>query len=240
MAREIHDTLAQDLTAIALHVESAMRQVRRNPQQAQQRLERALSTARESLEEARRSVQDLRTTPLAGRSLPQALAALARSFTSETGIRVHVQVSGRCVLPLRAEAELFRIVQEALQNVRKHAQATEVSVRLRSAPHRVTLVVADNGRGFDHRSHPQRASARVADWRDGNGIIGMRERAALLGGTLRIASRPGAGTRLTATIPLDGSLFNPPAVTPATPATPASAPEAASPTLAAAAAEAAP
>jgi two-component system NarL family sensor kinase len=196
IAREIHDTLAQGLTAIGLHIEGALHHLETNPERARERLQRALAMSRESLEEARRSVLDLRT-PLAGRPLPEALAALARAFTSETGIRVHVRlgpgypISGR-VLPLRAEAELYRIAQEALSNIRAHAAAKEVEIELRGGPGRVTLAIRDDGRGFD-----------PALPRDGHhGLIGMRERARLLGGHLRVHSRPGHGTRLTAQVPL--------------------------------------
>ena len=108
IAREIHDTLAQGLTAIGLDLEGALRHLERDPERARERLERALSMARTSLEEARESVLNLRAAPLAGRPLAEALAGLARAFTSETGVRVHVQSDGDPALPLRVEAELFR------------------------------------------------------------------------------------------------------------------------------------
>src|SRR3954451_7081876 len=92
IAREIHDTLAQGLTAIGLDIEGALRHLEASPERARERLDRALSTTRESLEEARRSVLDLRAAPLAGRPLAEALAALGRAFTSETGIQVQVSV----------------------------------------------------------------------------------------------------------------------------------------------------
>jgi two-component system NarL family sensor kinase len=185
IAREIHDTLAQGLTAIGLDVEGALRHLD-SPDRARPRLERALATARESLEEARRSVLDLRAAPLAGRPLAEALAALGRAFTSETGVRVNVRVAGVVELPLRAEAELYRVAQEALANVRKHAEATRVEVALRGAPGAVSLSVQDDGVGFDLGAVGER----------GHGLIGMRERARLAGGRLRITSRPGHGTRV--------------------------------------------
>ena len=91
IAREIHDTLAQGLTAIGLDIEGALRHLEESPERARERLERALATTRGSLEEARRSVLDLRAAPLAGRPLAEALAALGRAFTSETGMQVHVR-----------------------------------------------------------------------------------------------------------------------------------------------------
>ena len=192
IAREIHDTLAQGLTAIALHIEGAMNRLESRPDQARERLERALAMARENLEEARRSVLDLRTTtPLAGKPLSEALAALARSFTSDTGIRVEVDVDPRVQLPLRVEAELYRIAQEALNNVRKHAHARGVEVALRRGRSTVRLSIRDDGVGFDPRRRRP----------DSHGIIGMRERARLIGGRIVIRSRRGVGTHVQALVP---------------------------------------
>ena len=197
IAREIHDTLAQDLTAIALHVEGALTQLDRDPGRARERLERALATARDGLEEARRSVLDLRTVSLAGKPLAEALTALGRAFTSETGVRVHVRADGAPPLPLRAEAELYRVAGEALANVRRHAHAREVEIALRGRPGGVELIVRDDGRGFDPKAFDPKAP------RDGHhGIAGMRERAKLLGGSLRVESRPGRGARVVARVPV--------------------------------------
>ena len=199
IAREIHDTLAQGLTAIGLDIEGAIRHLEDSPERARERLDRALSTTRESLEDARRSVLDLRSTPLAGRPLAEALAALGRAFTSDTGIQVHVVTEAVSALPLRMEAELYRIAQEALANVRQHARATRVEIVLRTtpreSPHEVLLSIHDNGVGLT--SAPSR---RPPD--DHHGVVGMRERARLLGGRLRIASRSGRGTTVSARVPL--------------------------------------
>lgn len=190
IAREIHDTLAQGLTAIALHVEGAIQHLEHSPERARERLKRALDTARQSLEEARTSVLNLRA-PLAGRPLAEALASLTRRLTSETGVRTHVRVEGGQRLPLRAEAELFRIAQEALQNVRRHAGALNVWLTMEADRGRVRLVVRDDGRGFDPAAVPDTC----------HGLVGMRERARLLGGAFRVTSRPGRGTRVTVSVP---------------------------------------
>jgi two-component system NarL family sensor kinase len=151
-----------------------------------------LTTTRDSLEEARRSVLDLRAAPLAGRPLAEALAALGRAFTAETGVLARVQAEGEATLPLRVEAELYRIAQEALANVRRHARATRVEIVLRADAGEVALVIRDDGVGFV----VERGAA------GGHGLVGMRERARLLGGRLRVASWPGRGTRVTARAPL--------------------------------------
>jgi two-component system NarL family sensor kinase len=194
IAREIHDTLAQGLTAIALNIEGAMRQLDTHPEKARERLSRALAMARENLEDARRSVTDLRTSSqLEGKPLAEALAGLARSFTSDTGVPVRLQAIHTERLPLRTESELFRIAQEALTNVRKHAHAHEVELVLRRRGATVSLSVRDNGTGFAQRPGTRRP--------DAHGLVGMRERAKLLGGRLQVSSAAGKGTRITARVP---------------------------------------
>jgi signal transduction histidine kinase len=137
---------------------------------------------------------DLRATPLDGKPLATALRSLARSFTSETGIRARVRVDGPRALPQRVEAELFRIAREALANVRRHAEATEVEIALQQTSRGTQLSVRDNGHGFD--------PAEVES--DRHGIVGMRERARLLGGSLRVRSRrrPPSGTTVVASVPV--------------------------------------
>src|SRR5919204_912463 len=191
MAREIHDTLAQGLTAIALHLEGALPHLESDPERARERLERALVATRESLEEARRSVLNLRTGLPAGKPLVDALGTLGRAFTAETGVRVYVRTTPLRALPLRVEVELFRIVQEALANVRAHARAHEVIITLRMAERAVDLSIHDDGQGFDPHA--------VGDGY--HGIVGMRERAALVGGRLQVQSRPGGGTTVKVIVP---------------------------------------
>lgn len=193
IAREIHDTLAQGLTGIALQIEAALPHLTDDPERAQERLQRALAVTRDSLEEARRSVLYLRTTPLAGKPLADALVGLGRRFTHETGILVRVSASGRERLPLPVEGELFRIAQEALANIRTHAGAHQVAITLRERDGRAALSIRDDGVGF--------VPAAAGDGH--HGILGMRERARLAGGSLRIRSRPGRGTTVTATVPLE-------------------------------------
>jgi two-component system, NarL family, sensor kinase len=195
LAREIHDGLAQGLTAIGLDIEGALRHVDDQPEQARERLRRALDTTREALEQARASVLNLRAEPLAERSLPEAIAALARRFTSETGILIQTNVDSAIAFPLRIESEVYRIAQEALANVRLHAHATEASIRLKTERGYLVLSVRDNGVGMD-------AEAASNPPPGHHGLVGMRERARLLGGHLRVSSRPGSGTTVTARIPV--------------------------------------
>ncbi|HET8774310.1 MAG TPA: GAF domain-containing sensor histidine kinase [Thermoanaerobaculia bacterium] len=182
LAREIHDTIAQSLTAIALQIEAGQS-------------EEALRVTRATLEEARRSVMNLRAEPLAGKPLAQALALLVREFTSQSGIRVSLDTSAECALPLAVEAELYRIAQQALANVERHARAKNVTVSLHCTKRAATLTIADDGIGFDPR--------RVGE--DRHGLRGMRERARLAGGTLRIASGAGRGTRVAVRVSRESS-----------------------------------
>ena len=194
LAREIHDTLAQGLTATALQLESADALLDAGSERAHEPLRRALSLTRSNLEEARRSVLDLRASPLEGRPLSEAINALVERWEAETGIAVRYRaVNGSRPLPPSVEAALYRICQEALTNVARHAGAERATVRLVATPDRVRLVVEDDGRGFDASEVPE----------DRHGIVGMRERAEVLGGTLEVRSGPGEGTRIEATVPLE-------------------------------------
>jgi two-component system NarL family sensor kinase len=194
LAREIHDTLAQGLTATALQLESADALLEAGSEGAHEPLRRALSLTRSNLEEARRSVLDLRASPLEGRPLSEALKGLVDRWEVETGINArYAAVNGSRPLPPSVEAALYRICQEALTNVGRHAGAGRVTVWLVATPDRVRLVVQDDGRGFDASGVPE----------DRHGIVGMRERAAVLGGAFEVHSSPGAGTRIEATVPLE-------------------------------------
>src|ERR671932_1346436 len=194
LAREIHDTLAQGLTATALQLESADALLDAGSEKAHEQLRRALSLTRSNLEEARRSVLDLRAAPLEGRPLSEALKALVERWEAETGVATRYRaVNGSRPLPPRVEAALYRICQEALTNVARHAEAERVRVELIATPEWVRLFVADDGRGFE-------ASEVLGDR---HGLLGMRERTQILGGALDIRSSPGAGTRIEATVPLE-------------------------------------
>ena len=186
MAREIHDTIAQGLAGIALQIETALRSVGKDPDRVRERLEQALQTARENLDEARRSVTTLRTGATAGKPLAQALAALVREFTSESGIPVAFSTRGVCSLSRTAEGELFRIAEQALTNVRQHANARNVTLTLLCTKKRTTMTIEDDGGGFE----PRKVSG------ERHGIVGMRERAELMGATFRISSRAGRGTTI--------------------------------------------
>jgi two-component system NarL family sensor kinase len=196
LAREIHDTLAQGLTAISLHLETAdaLLEAGGDPEIVSRKVREALELTRSNLEEARRSVLDLRAAPLDGRDLQTALAGLCRQYSE--GHRLDVQfdaVGGEAPLPVRVEVGLYRIAQEALANVVQHAQAGSVHVHLVVQPGQARLAIDDDGRGFD----PERVA------QDRFGLKGLNERVHLLGGEFELQTKPGAGTRLEVCIPLE-------------------------------------
>ena len=198
LAREIHDTLAQGLSATSLQLESAaaLLDSDRAPD-ARRPLDRALSLTRENLEEARRSVLDLRAAPLEGRTLAAALRALLdRWETGHPGVSARFfSVNGARPLPPGVEAALYRVCQEALTNVARHANADRVTVRLTNTPQTARLSIEDDGSGTESGTE-DRPAAR-------HGLVGMRERVERLGGTFEFESEAGSGTRISATVPLE-------------------------------------
>ncbi|HUN06124.1 MAG TPA: GAF domain-containing sensor histidine kinase [Aggregatilineales bacterium] len=196
LAREIHDTLAQGLAGIALQLETADALLESG--QATERVrgvvEQALRLTREHLEEARRSVLDLRAAPLEGRRLDEAAAQLVQEWAARRKIEAQVEVIGsQRPLPARVEVGLYRILQEALTNIGRHAQAKHTRVQLMLLPEGARLLIDDDGRGFDPAQVPP----------NHYGLIGMNERARLLGGHLEVSSTPGQGTQIDVYVPLE-------------------------------------
>ncbi len=196
LAREIHDTLAQGLTAIALQLETAdaLLEVGATPERAREAVNQALNLTRANLEEARRSVLDLRAAPLEGRPLEEALGDLVKNWASRRKLDACYEVAGSPhPLPVRIEIGLYRILQEALTNIGRHAYAHTVNVQLQMMPDEVRLLIDDDGRGFD--------TSKVRD--GGFGLIGMNERAKLMGGQLELCSCLGDGTQIEVSVPLE-------------------------------------
>lgn len=190
LAREIHDTLAQGLSGIALQLETTQAFLEGNKMdEAARWLAETIELTRQSLEEARRSVLDLRATPLEGHNLVEALQALVEQV-SDT-IAGQFEVTGTYqALENRAELGLYRIAQEAINNIQKHTQCTTFQLQLQYEEAQVVLRVADAGRGFDVKENTA-----------GFGLVGIRERVHLLHGKMTLESTPESGTRLEVRIP---------------------------------------
>lgn len=193
LGREIHDTLLQGLTALGLQLEEASKHAD-DAAGLRNRFDRMLETIRTTSSEARRAVSDLRGSALTDRPLPQAMNALARGFMSDTGVTTTVRAPSDLALPSRAESELYRIAQEALTNVAKHAHARTVAIELRRWRGAIELRVTDDGRGYSPSGNGNR----------GHGMASMAERAALLGGTFTVRRRTRGGTQVIVSIPADG------------------------------------
>jgi signal transduction histidine kinase len=192
MAREIHDTLAQGFTGIVLQLEAAEQGLNEAPESVPTHIDRARTLARESLNEARRSVWALRPEALEKRDLPSAIRREVERLASEGRVGARFVVSGKQArLEEAIEDTLLRITQEALTNVRRHSQASSTEVQLVFEEETVHLSIADNGVGFDT------SSAREGSF----GLIGMNERAQACGGTVRVTSKPGNGTRIEVNVP---------------------------------------
>jgi signal transduction histidine kinase/ligand-binding sensor domain-containing protein len=196
LAREVHDTLAQAFVGISSQLDVVEMCLPAGAAPALTSLELARRMAQHSLTEARRSVMDLRATALDDQDLTAALNSGARLWTAGSGIDVKVDASGDAAgLPEDVAHHVFRIAQEAVTNVLKHAGAHEIAIHLKIQPKRLSLSIVDDGCGFEQRD--------VFTSMNGNfGLIGMRERAERLGGELRLESRPGGGTTVSITVPL--------------------------------------
>jgi len=198
LAREIHDTLAQGLTAITLQLETAEALLdAASLERAQKAVHQALTLTRSNLEEARRSMLDLRATPLEGRTLSNALAVLADEWRDKGAMQIIFETNGSDRhLPLRIELSLYRIAHEALNNVARHAHARLVKMWLDVTADQVHLVVEDDGRGFDPAQAPK----------DHFGLIGINERVKLIGGELKLETSPNKGTRVEVSVPVESQL----------------------------------
>ncbi len=195
LAREIHDTLAQQIAGIALQLETAdaLLEGSANHERVQRIIGQTLALARSSLEDARRSVLDLRTASLEGHTLAAALAVLVDEVALRANLHTDIDIADAGTpLPPRVESGIYRIAQEALTNVRRHAQAQNLSLELTIMPDWVKLFIKDDGCGFDAEQIPQGHF----------GLLGLKERVKLLGGELYLCSTPGFGTEIKVKIPL--------------------------------------
>lgn len=196
LAREVHDTLAQGYTSIVVLAQTAAGQLDGDADGARERLALIEEVARDNLQEARAVVAAFGPAHLDGSTLVEALQRLADRFGRETGtaVRVDTGALGEGVTLRRdEEVVLLRGAQEALTNVRRHAGASAVVIRLVTAGgpggRQVSVQVEDDGVGFDPGSTPV------------SGLDGLRDRAGQVGGALEVASAPGAGTRVTVRVP---------------------------------------
>lgn len=193
VARELHDELAQSLTALKMDATWLRDHLARDPAAAVAKVAAMLATLDDCVAATRRIAADLRPLVLDDLGLVPAIEWLAQSFTQRHGVPCTLDLDGALELREPHATAAFRIVQESLANVAKHARARQAWVRVAREGEQVVLEVCDDGCGFD----PQAARKP-----DSLGLMGLRERAHLLEGMVRIESQPGQGTRVQARIPV--------------------------------------
>ncbi|TDH48095.1 GAF domain-containing protein [Mycobacterium eburneum] len=193
LAGDIHDGISQRLITLSYRLDAAARAVGDDPAEASQQLDEARELVRLTLAEARAAISGLRPPVLDDLGLAGGLASLARSIPQ---LNLELELAD-IRLPEHIELALYRIAQECLQNVVKHAEASVARLRFGVEENVARLEIIDDGVGFDTFENPL-----GGDEMGGYGVLSMAERAELVGGRLNIRSRPGAGTAVTATIPL--------------------------------------
>jgi signal transduction histidine kinase len=197
IGRELHDEAVQLISTAAMRVGDIERRTPARLRDLRTSLAELRELLTEALWEIRKVIVDLRPSDLDDLGLVPAVAAHARSHLEAAGISVEMRLPRKPErLPPEVETAVFRIAQEAINNVARHAQARKAVVALERHNGNLVLEVQDDGRGFEP------AALKPGDQRGGLGLTGMRERAALLGGALELRSRPGAGTLVRAVIPI--------------------------------------
>jgi len=205
LARDLHDTLEQTLTGIALQLDVTAKLFARDPGSSNRHLELARNWLRQSQVELRRSIWDLRSRELEQFDLASALRQSAEHLVTGTDLRLDFATRGeKRPLSEVVEENLLRIGQEALTNIAKHARATRIGLELEFGEHALTLRIEDNGIGFDPAPTPTPGDNHF-------GLLGMSERAKRLSAQIAITSVPGRGTVVSLRVPFDAT---PPAPAP--------------------------
>jgi signal transduction histidine kinase len=195
LARELHDSVTQALYSVTLYADAARMAFSAQKWDALERnLQEVRNMSREAMYDMRLLVFELRPFMLETEGLVSALRARLAAVEGRSGLKTEVLVEGERRLPIKLEEELYRIAQEGLNNVVKHAGATRVQIRLKYDAHAISLEMSDDGKGFEPEAVSQSG---------GFGLQGIQERVQQLGGILQIESALGSGTRLSVRIPLE-------------------------------------
>jgi signal transduction histidine kinase len=197
ISRELHDDVGQALTALVMNLGGVEESLSDRQEELRERLRDIRDLASQTLVEIRRLMLDLRPTMLDDLGLIPAISWYAESHLARANIKPHLEVAGfqGTRLPAQIETVLFRVVQEAITNIVKHSGASQATIRLEVVDSRLKAAIEDNGRGFEVKEAAIASQGTL-------GLTGMAERVSLIGGTLRIDSQPGKGTRLSLEIPL--------------------------------------
>ncbi len=197
IARDLHDETGQALTAIGMGLRGLSSKLGPRNKEALNTLHKLETLTADSLKELQHLMTDLRPSHLDDLGLSAALRWYAGKIQEHSSLNIRVDIHGEeCELDDAMKITVFRIIQESLNNIIKHSQAAHVNIHLHIEEKNVRISVMDNGVGFDLQQVQQRRSNRPS-----LGLAGMEERAALLGGTVTVQSRPGYGTEVEALIP---------------------------------------
>jgi signal transduction histidine kinase len=177
IARDIHDSLGHSLTVFNIHTAAALRLLHTNLPEAESLLLELKQLGSQALEDVRESVMLLRADPLQGRSLSESIASLVKEFQRTTGILPTFNYTIAAPLNVELDFTIYRLVQESLTNIRRHAGASEVAIEISATTMEIIAIVRDNGKGFDPDRHTS-----------GFGLLGMQERTDALGGMMTIST----------------------------------------------------
>jgi two-component system sensor histidine kinase UhpB len=198
VARDLHDDIGQLITALIMSAARAEEAMPPQMSQEREKLARARSMAEQALGDLRRLILELRPEVLDDLGLLPAIRWYVKDRLQSLDIKTQVQFQGFAHRPPRQiELLLFRVIQEAITNIARHAQARTARIRLEATASAIKVLVEDDGKGFEAQKALGREEADVGAW----GLRGMRERLALIGGSLHIDSQPGKGTRISMEIP---------------------------------------
>ena len=206
IARELHDSTSQMLTGLALNLQAAMDIAEMDgikDARMDERLKKAHSLAVQTSIEVTKLINDLRPTLLDSLGLAPAIQRYVETWLQPEGISATVKTRGHERLPSEVEVALFRITQEAVNNIMRHAEAKNVDIDLQCDGEKCVLRIKDDGKGFDVQE-----ITKVENTGRGVGLFGMKERVTLVGGSCSVQSQPGQGTTITSEVPLTGSTID--------------------------------
>ncbi len=192
IARDLHDSLGHALTALNIQLQTALKLWKLDPAKAELFLIQAQRLGTTAMKEVRQSVCSLRATAKADQLLEPLIESLVEDFRQVSDVSISTRINLSAVLPYEVSTALYRVVQEALTNIRKHAAATAVQIKINTIPYGVELVVVDNGKGFKQNTLSK-----------GFGLQGMAERVAALGGQFDIETKPEKGCQIRVELPLE-------------------------------------
>jgi signal transduction histidine kinase len=191
IARDIHDSVGHALTVSNLHLEAALKLWQTDPEEATEFLMEAKQLGSNALKEVRQSIATLRVDPLVGLSLPEAIANLVEEFKRSSGVLTILEINLQSTIKNEIKVAIYRIIQESLTNICKHASATEVKIKIQIET-TLMLIIQDNGQGF-----------KINQNTTGFGLQSMCDRALAVGGNLNIETTPNGGCKIIVTVPLN-------------------------------------